>query len=103
MTEQEKLDATICKFALFIQDLTDKELSLLNKMVVDRNKMMRKAKTLFTLSALKIGDTVRWQGKDGMTYRGTIIRLNHKTASVRRAGDDEGWWKISPQLLTKEI
>ena len=100
MTDPRNNKETINKFELFIKDLTEKELSLLNKMVIHRFKLMGKAQALIAMSTLKVGDNVRWDGKDGIVRRGVILRLNHKTASVKFG--DEGYWQVSPQLLIKE-
>ena len=91
---------TIRRFELFIEKLTEKELSLLNKMVIHRFKLIGKAQALLAISRLKIGDKVWWDGKDGIIRRGIIIRLNHKTASVKIG--EEGYWQVSPQFLNKE-
>jgi hypothetical protein len=79
--------------------LSKKELIALNEMIVHRVRIMNRLDTLGSMSLLKIGDKVKWNGSDGNARTGTIVRLNSKTASV--AVENEGQWRISPQLLEK--
>ncbi|MEO5641838.1 MAG: hypothetical protein ABIQ40_20675 [Bacteroidia bacterium] len=88
------------KFEKLILDLKYHELFLLHEMVVARIKLINKASALVSMSRLKIGDRVSWDGRNGEKREGIIIRLNSKTASVKVG--DEAYWNVSPQLLKKE-
>ena len=88
------------KFESLINGLTYGELVILNRMTVDRIRLMHKAGALMHMSQFNVGDTVSWTGNDGKDCSGVIIRLNQKTASVKTK--DQGHWNISPQLLRKE-
>jgi hypothetical protein len=100
MSDIDNTNAIIHKFEPLLKELTQYELTILNKMVVDRIKLMHKAGALISMAGLRIGDRVSWNGSDGIARTGIIIRLNSKTASVNIG--DEGYWKVSPQLLRKE-
>lgn len=93
-------DALNERFEKMILDLKHHELQLLHEMVVARIKLVNKASALVSMSRLKIGDQVTWDGSDGEKLEGIIIRLNNKTASVKVS--NEGYWKVSPQLLSKK-
>jgi len=99
MPELDNTNAIIRKFEPLLGGLTYHELTVLNKMVVERIRLMHKADALVSMSKFHIGDCVSWDGKDGIVRTGIIIRLNNKTASVKIA--DEGHWNVSPQLLRK--
>ncbi len=99
MNELHNTGSIIRKFEPLLKGLTKQELLVLNKMVVERLRLMHKAESLLSLTKFNIGDTVCWTGSDGMVHTGIIIRLNNKTASVK-VGED-GYWKISPQFLRK--
>ncbi len=88
------------KWSELLNPMTEDELMLLNKMVVHRIKIMNQLYALGSLNRLKIGDKVKWDGSDGIVRSGKIIRLNSKTASIL-IGENEGYWRVSPQLLKK--
>lgn len=100
MSEVDNTNSIIRKFEPLLEGLSNHELTILNKMVVERIRLMHKAGALVYMSKLNIGDRVSWNGSDGIVRTGIIIRLNHKTASIKIG--DEGYWKVSPQLLRKE-
>lgn len=100
MTEVDNTNAIIKKFEPLLKDLSLYELIILNKMAVERIRLMQKAGALISMSALNVGDRVSWNGRDGIVRTGIIIRLNSKTASVKIG--DEGYWKVPPHLLRKE-
>ena len=100
MSEVDNTNAILRKFKPLLQNMTMPELTILNKMVVDRIRIIHKAGALMSMSKFNVGDRVSWDGSDGVVRIGNIMRLNHKTASVR-IGSDE-YWNVSPQLLRKE-
>lgn len=82
-----------------LSKLSKKELIELNKMIVFRVQLMNKLDNLGNMVKFKIGDVVKWKNDSGGFDSGTIIRLNTKSATVQ--GNQEGYWRISPQLLSK--
>lgn len=88
------------KFEPLLEELSYYDLSILNEMVVNRMNLIRKAGTLMYMSKLHIGDRVSWIGNDSVKRTGIVIRLNQKTVSVKIG--NEGYWNVSPQLLTRE-
>lgn len=100
MSEVDNTNSIIRKFELLIKDLTEHELTILNQMVVERIRLMHKAVAIISMSKLNVGDRVSWMGSDGINRSGVILKLNHKTASVKIGKD--GYWNVSPQLLKKE-
>ena len=99
MSETENRRATIRRLENLIKDLPRPDLEILNKMVVNRLKLMDKVETLLALSHFTVGERVSWYSRDGSEYVGIVIRLNDKTVSVQV--DDGGFWNVSPQLLRK--
>ena len=100
MPDIDNTQATINKFEPLLKGLTKQELLILNKMAVERLRLMQRAGALMSMSQFNIGDRVTWNGGDGIIRTGIILRLNHKTASVK-VGKEE-YWKVSPQFLRKE-
>ena len=100
MAELDNTESVIRKLEPVLKGLSFHELTILNKMVVDRIRTIQKAGALVSMSKFNVGDRVFWDGNDGIVRMGIIIRLNHKTASVKTG--NEGYWNVSPQLLRKE-
>lgn len=88
------------KMASLIEGLTFNELVALNRLTADRIRLMQKAHALVAMSQFGVGDRVSWYSQDGNKYTGEIIRINHKTASVKVS--ENSYWNVSPQLLQKE-
>jgi hypothetical protein len=100
MHEADNTNAIIRKFEPLLAGLSLYELTVLNKMAVDRIGLMQQANALLHMSKFNAGDQVSWNGKDGVARSGVIIRLNLKTVSIKMA--DGGQWNVSPHLLRKE-
>lgn len=100
MEELDNTAAIIRKFEPLLEKLSGNELTILNRMVVDRIRLINKATALVSMANLHVGGRVSWDGSDGLLHTGIIIRLNRKTASVK-TGENE-YWNVSPQLLRKE-
>lgn len=84
-----------------LNNMNVQELMWLEKMVIHRIKILSHVQTLDNLARLKVGDCVTWKNVSGSEIKGTIIRLNSKTASVKVSGDGEGYWRVSPVFLSK--
>jgi hypothetical protein len=91
---------TAKKIESLMEGLTYHELILLNQLTAERIRLMQKAGTLMVMSQFRLGDKVSWDSRDGVKYSGVIIRINHKTVSVKVS--DKGYWNVSPQMLQKE-
>lgn len=100
MSELDNTTAIIRKFEPLLEGLTYHELTILNKMVVGRIRLMHKAGTLVSMSKIHVGDRVSWDGTDGVVRTGIVTRMNQKTVSVKT--DDKGYWNVSPHLLRRE-
>jgi hypothetical protein len=88
------------KFEPLLEGLSYYDLNILNTLILNRMRMIRKAGTLMYMSKLNIGDRVSWYGNDSVKRTGIVIRLNQKTVSVKIG--NEGYWNVSPELLNKE-
>jgi hypothetical protein len=89
------------KLISLIEGLKLSELIELNKLTVERIRLMQKATALVAMSQFAVGDRVSWISHDETKYTGQIIRINHKTASVKVS--EQGYWNVSPHLLQKEF
>lgn len=99
MPEIDNTEAIIRKMEPIVRELNYPELVVLNRMVVERIRMIQKARTLVSMSRFHVNDRVIWTGRDGSVRTGVIIRLNQRTATIKTAMDE--YWKVSPQFLRK--
>jgi hypothetical protein len=94
---------TVLDRELFVQALRhmdEDDLLYLNRMVVERLNLLAQARSTVQLAQFAEGDRVEFTSNDGAIKRGTVLRLNKKTASVLT--DDAQNWKVSPALLRKQ-
>jgi hypothetical protein len=101
MPESDNTESLIRKLEPVLNGLSFHELTILNKMAVDRIHTIQKAGALVSMSKLHMRDRVACQGKDGVKRTGIITRLNYKTASIK-TGIEE-YWKVSPQLFNGSV
>ena len=94
--------ASIVDRELFVQALrhmSEEDLLFLNRMVVERLNLLAQARSTVQLAQFAEGDRIEFTTSDGVVKQGVVVRLNKKTASLRR--DDAQNWKVSPSLLRK--
>ena len=93
---------TILDRELFTQALrhvSEEDLLYLNRMVIERLKLLAQARSTVELAQFAEGDRVSFTANDGSIKTGMILRLNKKTVSLRT--DDGHLWKVSPAFLRK--
>lgn len=83
---------------LDIDSLDEATLMALNQRIVERLQFLHQQKTAAALQEIKIGSGVTFEGPDGTTVRGFVIRRNRKTVTVH--ADDDRQWNVSPSLLS---
>jgi len=87
----------IPKFEHFLNRLSESDLRLLNRMVVERLKLYHKAKDLKDLAQFNLMDKVYFV-HDNKKITGTVIKLNRRSVTVK--ADDGHRWNVAPALLT---
>ena len=85
------------KIESFIKDLSEEELRYLNRLIVERIKLIAQEKSTRSLSRFNLGEFVKFTDTEGRLKTGRIVRLNKKTASILTS--DGQHWKVSPSLL----
>ncbi len=83
-----------------IKRLGEDDLLFLNRLIVERLKLISQAKSTRLMAAFTIGDQVSFQNTDGRTIQGVVRRLNKKTVSIDTA--DGHRWNVSPGFLRLE-
>jgi len=83
-----------------IKNLNEEDLLLVNRLIIERLKLISQAKSIRLMADFSSGDRIWFHGPDGQSKKGTILRLNKKTASIRTG--DGHTWNVHPGFLKKE-
>jgi hypothetical protein len=81
-----------------IRRMNEEDLRFLNRLIVERLKLIGQARSTTMLARFSVGDRVSFQTTSGERKAGVIVRLNKKTASI--ATDDGQQWNVHPGFLT---
>jgi hypothetical protein len=93
----EPMDRTVAAEA--IRRMSEDDVRFLNRLIVERLKLIGQARSTSMLARFGVGDRVRFQSSSGEVKAGTIIRLNKKTASI--ITDEGQHWNVHPAYLTR--
>ena len=80
-----------------IKRLNEEDLLFLNRMIVERIKLLAQARATTQMIRFTRGERVSFQDPDGCMQGGVVLRLNKKTVSV--ITDDGLQWNVPPGLL----
>lgn len=81
-----------------IRHLGEEDLRFLNRLVVERLKLIAQARSTALMSQFNTGDRVGFRSPSGEWKSGIIEKLNKKTVSILT---DKGHrWNVSPGLLS---
>ena len=80
-----------------IKRLNEEDLLFLNRLIVERLKLISQARATTLMTGFTKGDRVGFQAPDGRAMEGIVLRLNKKTVSI--VTDDGHRWNVAPGLL----
>ncbi len=95
MPQENNLPSAVNNLLL---ELNEDQLRELNHKVVERLKLIRRAKSTMYMAKLNILDRVYFV-HNGEKMKGTVIRLNPRSVTV--ALDNGHEWRVTPEFLTK--
>ncbi|MBN1647969.1 MAG: hypothetical protein JW874_08045 [Spirochaetales bacterium] len=81
----------------FIKTLGREELFFINRLVVNRLKLLSQERSTAQMMKFNIGEKVRFEGRYGEIKTGIIFKLNKKTVSIHT--EDNEQWNVAPGLL----
>ncbi len=90
-------DIDIPRIEDFIKSLEMKDLFYLNKIIVDRIRILQQVKASEKMANFHVGQRVGFILDDGRMQNGRVIRLNKKTVSI--ITDEQEQWNVAPALL----
>ncbi len=85
------------KIEAFIKKLGEEELQYLNRLIVERLKLISQAKSTQAMGRFNNGEMVEFSDNSGGRKIGRIIKLNKKTATIITS--DNQHWNVAPGLL----
>jgi hypothetical protein len=80
-----------------IRKLNEEDLRFLNRLIVERLKLLHQARSTVMLAHFSVGDRVSFPTATGDQKSGVIVRLNKKTASIDTS--DGQHWNVHPGYL----
>lgn len=80
-----------------IKQLNEEDLLFLNRMIVERLKLISQARATTLMVKFTKGDRAGFYAIDGRELQGTVLRPNKKTVSITT--DDGHQWNVAPGLL----
>ena len=86
------------KIEEFIKTLGEEELRYLNRLIIERLKLLHQQKSTNQMQKFNVGERVRFTDPSGTIKTATIIRLNKKTVSLVTTGGEQ--WNVAPGLLS---
>ncbi len=93
-------DIDIPRIEDFIKKLNEKDLLYLNRLIVERLKILSQVRSSEKMAEYHIHQRINFPGPYGSVKTGTITAMHKKTVSIRT--DDGENWKVAPGLLKRE-
>lgn len=81
-----------------IYKLTERELTDLNRKIVQRLKFLESMRTHTQMLEFSVGDKVSFQSQGRGEVVGILVKYNKKTVTILTEQGQK--WNVSPQLLT---
>ena len=81
-----------------IRRMGEEDLRFLNRLIIERLKLIAQARSTALMSRFSIGDRVGFQSSSGEWKNGIVQKLNKKTISILT--DKGHQWNVSPCLLS---
>ena len=88
----------VTEFEHFLNRLSEEDLRLLNRMVVERLKLYHKVRDLKGLAKFNLMDRVYFT-HEAKQITGRGMKLNRRSITIRT--DDGKQWNVSPAFLTR--
>jgi hypothetical protein len=83
-----------------IRNLGEEDLHYLNRLIIERLKLIAQARSTALMTRFNIGDRVGFQAPTGKWISGIIQKLNKKTITIQ--AEDGHIWNVSPGFLSRE-
>ncbi len=92
--------ANLPKVLSVLELLTRDELLQLNRIIIERVRIMQQIEAHGQMMNLRIGQRVQFTATDGRLIKGVLVRMNRKSVTI--ATDDGHEWRVSPTFVRGE-
>ena len=93
-------EANLPKVLSVLDMLTEEELVHLNRMIVQRLKLMQQVRSHGQMMNLRLGQRVRFTSTAGQVIRGVLTRHNRKSVTI--VTDEGTQWHVAPGFVQPE-
>jgi len=80
-----------------LDEFTEDELIHLNRLIVERLRLMHQVKAHRAMTQFRVGQRVQFQSNTGRLVVGVLTKYNRKSVTV--VTDQGASWTVSPSLL----
>jgi hypothetical protein len=80
-----------------LDEFTEEELLHLNRLIVERIRLMHQVKAHRAMTQFRVGQRVQFISRAGRTLTGVLTKYNRKSVSV--VTEDGESWTVAPSLL----
>ena len=84
-----------------ITKLSEDELRMLNRQIVERLSLMQQIRTHERMLEFRVGDRVSFEPEGRGVLFGVLLRCNKKSITVLTEGGEQ--WKVAPGLLRRVV
>lgn len=93
----ERFSAPVAAVLARIEEFTEEELHHLNRLIVERLRLMQQVRAHRTMTQFRVGQRVRFHSKTGECITGILTKYNRKSVTV--VTDQGSTWTVAPSLL----
>jgi len=80
-----------------LDEFTEEELVHLNRLIVQRVRLMHQVKAHQAMTQFRVGQRVQFTSRQGRVVKGVLTKYNRKSVTV--ASDTGESWTVAPSLL----
>ena len=90
-------DIDVRKIEEFIKVLDEKELIYINRLIIERLKLLSQQRSTTQMTRFNIGERVAFVDNNGKEQKGIILKLNKKTVTLKTDSGER--WNVAPVFL----
>ncbi len=93
----ERFSAPVAAVLAHIEEFTEEELHHLNRLIVERLRLMQQVRAHRAMTQFRVGQRVRFTSNTGQFITGVLTKYNRKSVTV--VTDQGSTWTVSPSFL----
>jgi len=93
----EQFSPPVAQVLARLEEFTEEELHHLNRLIVERLRLMHQVKAHRAMTQFRVGQRVQFNTNTGRIVRGILTKYNRKSVSI--LSDQGESWTVAPSLL----